>query len=272
MTRRNDKRNERRNRNHNKPSREQAAHMAASMMMGAVMAKAFNDIFDGKDNPLNKVHEQFERIKHTDGDTSGKVIITDSEIQQLKEGTANLTKIKVPDDGSAIEFPLPDYLQMFFNEEGKPMIHRKIEGDGEPTNEVPKPITYEDIAKDLYKGQRAIYWNPNVAGEEESIEYYDCDWGYANLYNCTTRAQVKRLKAFNKLQNIAQYLNDGWHPNFNDESDKYFIYKDVDDTFNVGCNIHCMSSGVHFKTKALAEEAARIMGEDSLADLFNTNW
>ena len=78
--------------------------------------------------------------------------------------------------------------------------------------------------------------------------------------------------AFNKLQNIAKYLNEGWNPDFNDDSQKFFIILDFDNKYNVAYNTYESTSVVYFKTEELANRAITIMGKDSLADLFNTNW
>lgn len=246
MTRRNGKRNERRNRNHRNFTEDKTANMAAAMVFGAIMSKILGKSLTDKeehDKPFSGIRKVSD--KH------------------LESG------IIVPADGSATEIPIPEGFDVFISEEGKPMIRRKIEDEGEPVNDVPKPITYEDIAKDLYKDNgRKFFWNSDT----DFIDNYSCDWDFKALINCMSETQVKRLMAFNKLQNIAIYLNDGWHPDFNDESKKWFIMSNGNFKYKVGYNTRCMGSGVHFKTKELAEEAARIMGEESLADLFNPNW
>lgn len=254
MTRRNDKRNQRRNRS-NKFTEDQAVNMATSMAFGAIMNKIFGDVFDKKAKAKDLVESEVSDN------------VTAKDIQQLKEGVASLTKVKIPTDGSAIEFPLPDNLQIFISEDGKPMIRKKVEHDGEPAEAQNNLPTYEDIAEKLFKNKEYYYHNGNdIEKRIASYEYQDVD-------NSKTEAQVKRMLAFNKLQNIAQYLNDGWHPNFTIESEKWFIYLDgVTKKFAVASNIHCMGSGVHFKTKELAEQAIQIMGEESLSDLFNVNW
>lgn len=148
-----------------------------------------------------------------------------------------------PTDGTAKEIPIPEGFEVFISEDGKPMIHKKVK----ITNEEGKPITYEDIAKKLFEDK------------------------YDDLNCCVSEAQVKRLAALNKLQNIAIYLNDGWHPKFKGLEDPFVIVKTVDDEFMIAQNKLSQSGAVYFKTKDLANEAIRIMGKESLADLFNTN-
>lgn len=188
--------------------------------------------------------------------------------------------MNVPNDGTAVEIRVQEGFVVFFNEEGKLMIRKKTD---ETENKQP---SYEKISEDLYKGRKASFWNPNVAGEDAQIDSYDCEWGYSCLYNCLSEAQVKRLMAFNKLQNIALYLNDGWKPDFeNVAEDKFYIafnggdvmHRDEDgeyfnfSVYNKSC-APCYSSMVYFKTEKLAHKAIIIMGEESLTDLFATSW
>lgn len=218
-------------RRNNKLEKEQRAHTAASMLMGAIIHKAFDDVF-GKDNDCAQ------------------------------------TSVDVPDDGTAVEFPVQEGFEIFISEEGKPMIRRKIEGDGETAKEEGNPITYEDIAKKLFLNKTCYFNNGNVIKtlrETSSVNCYEVD-------NSVSKAQVKRLLAFNKLQNIALYLNGDWKPKFGHVEDPYVIVKTVDDEFLTAQNKLNQTGAIYFKTKELAEEAVRIMGKESLNDLFNTNW
>lgn len=252
MTRRNDKRNNRRNRQRNNGNEE--ASKFASMMMGAIMGKAFEEVFGKKDD------EDSSGI-HAEG-------ISNQDVTNINNGKASLTKCTIPTDGTAVELPIPDNLQVFISEDGKPMIRKKIEGDEKPTNdeEEGKPITYDDICKDLFYNKDAYYLDESNKVSSlvmTSSNYNDFD-------NCTSIAQAKRMIAFNKLQNIAKYLNGGWKPNFKDGSKNWYIYKDI--LYGVTFN-HTTNQGiVYFKNADLAEEAIQLMGEDSLNDLFSTDW
>ena len=251
MTRRNDKRNQRRNH-----KEDNSSTIAASMIFGAIMNKIFDKVHDEK--------EKKTKVKD----------LADEPFDGIRKVSDNCIEsgIHIPADGTAKEIPVPEGLQIFISEDGKPMIRKKVEDDGEQKNKFAQ-IAYHQLAKDLYKGAYPYYWNVNTDNEYEAIDTYECSADYDCLFNCYTEAQVRRLMAFNKLQNIATYLNDGWKPDFKDDSDKYFIYLDgVNKKYHVARNVHCMDSGVHFKTEKLAERAIEIMGEASLADLFNTNW
>lgn len=252
MTRRNEKRNNRRNRQRNNGNDE--ASKFASMMMGAIMGKAFEKVFGNK-------NDRYSSGIHAEG-------ISNQDVTNINNGKASLTKCTIPTDGTAVELPIPDNLQVFISEDGKPMIRKKIEGDAKPTNDAEegKPITYDDICKDLFYNKDAYYLDESNKVSSRvmtSSNYNDFD-------NCTSIAQTKRMIAFNKLQNIAKYLNGGWKPNFKYSSKNWYIYKDI--LYGVTFS-HTTNQGIlYFKNADLADEAIRLMGKDSLNDLFSTDW
>lgn len=254
MTRRNDKRNNRRN--SRQRNNKQELPPFAQMLFGAIVGK-------GIDMIAKKMAENAEEETpdiHAEG-------ISNQDVTNINNGKATLSKLRIPADGSAVEYPIPDNLQFFFDEEGKLMVRQKIEGDENPTNdtEEDKPITYDDICKELFLNKRT-YW----LGDKKINYLYSDEYNNNDLNNCTSIAQAKRVAAFIKLQNIAKYLNGGWKPNFKDHSKNWYIYKDIlcGVTFNYTTN----QGTVYFKNADLAEEAIQLMGKDSLNDLFSTDW
>lgn len=251
MTRRNDKRNNRRNRQRNN---QPELSPFAQMLFGAILGK-------GAEMIANKMMEKNENTPsiHAEG-------ITDKDIQNINEGNASLSKLYIPNDGTAVEYPTPENLEFFFDEEGKLMVRKKQDGEpalNEETQE--KPITYDDVLKELYLGKTAywIYDKSIESGKQSSYNFEDA-------VNCTSVAQAKRMVAFNKLQNIAKYLNKGWQPNFRDNSKKWSICKYI--CYGTQCTIETNEGNVYFKSADLADEAIRLMGEYSLNDLFTTDW
>lgn len=251
MTRRNDKRNNRRNRQRNN---QPELSPFAQMLFGAILGK-------GAEMIANKMMEKNENTPsiHAEG-------ITDKDIQNINEGNASLSKLYIPNDGTAVEYPTPENLEFFFDEEGKLMVRKKQDGEpalNEETQE--KPITYDDVLKELYLGKTAyrIYDKSIESGKQSSYNFEDA-------VNCTSVAQAKRMVAFNKLQNIAKYLNKGWQPNFRDNSKKWSICKYI--CYSTQCTIETNEGNVYFKSADLADEAIRLMGEYSLNDLFTTDW
>ena len=252
MTRRNDKRNNRRNRQRNN---QPELSPFAQMLFGAILGK-------GAEMIANKMKEKDENTPsiHTEG-------ITDKDIQNINEGNASLSKLRIPADGTAVEYPVPDNLEFFFDEEGKLMVRKKQDGEPAPNEETQcKPITYGDVLKELYLGKTA-YWI-----YDQNIEFgKQTSYNFEDAVNCTGVAQAKRMVAFNKLQNIAKYLNGDWKPVFDRLLKNWNICKDGD-TFLAMYTKVLNRGSVYFKSKEAANEAIRLMGENSLNDLFSTDW
>ena len=254
MTRRNDKRNNRRNRQRNNTPE---LPPFAQMLFGAIVGKGVDMIA----KKMAEIAEEKTPDIHAEG-------ISNQDVTNINNGKASLTKCTIPTDGTAVELPIPDNLQVFISEDGKPMIRKKIEGDENPTDAGEgKPITYDDILKELYLNKTA-YW---LCDKNNILEGKQNDLGYEDSVNCTTRAQVKRCAAFNKLQNIAKYLNKGWKPKFGCDNENWAIVKD-EEGFVPRYNMITNDGSVYFKNADLVNEAIRLMGEESLNDLFSTDW
>lgn len=254
MTRRNDKRNNRRNRQRNNTPE---LPPFAQMLFGAIVGK-------GVDMIAKKMEENAEE-KTPDIHAEG---ISNQDVTNINNGKATLSKLRIPADGSAVEYPIPDNLQFFFAEDGKLMVRKKTEHETAPDDKEGKPITYDDICKDLFYNKDAYYLeesNKVSSWVMTSSNYNDSD-------NCTSIAQAKRMIAFNKLQNIAKYLNKGWKPNFKDAIQNWFIAEEYSGEYKAKFSYSGNYGIVFFKSKCLANEAIRLMGEDSLNDLFSTDW
>ena len=248
MTRRNDKRNNRRNSRQRNNNSE--LNPFAQILLGALLGKGAGMIAEAL---KKKAEEKTEDKPHTGIRQSDNIL----ESSCIING-----------DGSATEIPIPDGFQIFISEDGKPMIRKKIEGD--VVNKTPdaaegNPITYDDICKELFLYKKT-YWIGNIAIATTRTQYKN----YSDINNCTSKAQAKRMIAFNKLQNIAKYLNGGWKPNFKDNSQKWSIFKDI--CYGTACECMTNFGGIYFKNADLADEAIRLMGKESLDDLFSTDW
>lgn len=251
MTRRNDKRNNRRNRQRNNTPE---LPPFAQMLFGAIVGKDVDMIA----KKMAEISEEKTPDIHAEG-------ISNQDVTNINNGKATLSKLRIPADGSAVEYPIPDNLQFFFDEEGKLMVRQKTEHETAPDDKEVNPITYDDILKALFFKNK-IYWAYKDGIDSDMASPSN----YKDVDNCTSKAQVKRLIAFNKLQNIAKYLNGGWKPNFKDHSKNWYIYKDIlcGVTFNYTTN----KGTVYFKNADLAKEAIQLMGKESLNDLFSTDW
>lgn len=254
MAHRNDKRNNRRNSQRNNTPE---LPPFASMLFGALLGK-------GVDMIAKKMAENAEEETpdiHAEG-------ISNQDVTNINNGKASLTKCTIPTDGTAVELPIPDNLQVFISEDGKPMIRKKIEGDEKPTPDTAEgnPITYDDISKKLFLNKRIFF----VLGKyiESGTAH---DENYDDLDNCTSEAQAKRMAAFNKLQNIAKYLNGDWEPDFDGDHENWDITKNGD-TYTPMYTKVLNKANTYFKSKELTKKAIRLMGEESLNDLFSTDW
>lgn len=248
MTRRNNKRSNRRNRQRN--NKTELSQFVSMLVKGTEMI-------------AEKMAEKAKKTPdiHAEG-------IINKDINNINNGNATLSKLRIPADGSAVEYPVPDNLQFFFAEDGKLMVRKKIEGDENPTNDDKegKLITYDDILRELYFNKTA-YWVSNTNIKHTTT------WEntYNDINNCASEAQAKRLVAFNKLQNIAKYLNNGWKPDF-PGSIKYTICKNHTGTYSHIGNNKYQAGAIYFRTEGIVYEAIRLMGKESLNDLFSTDW
>lgn len=252
MTRRNDKRNNRRNRQRNNTPE---LPPFAQMLFGAIVGKGVEMIA----KKMAEIAEEETPDIHAEG-------ISNQDVTNINNGKATLSKLRIPADGSAVEYPIPDNLQFFFDEEGKLMVRQKTEHENVPNNEEGNPITYDDILKELYLNKKVYF----VSGKSIQLSTADV-CSYKDIDNSASEAQAKRLIAFNKLINIAKYLNKGWKPKFGCDEENWAIVKD-EEGFVPRYNMRTNDGSVYFKSDDLVLEAIRLMGEESLNDLFSTDW
>lgn len=256
MTRRNDKRNNRRNRQRNNHSE---LPPFAQMLFGAILGKGSEMIADTLMKNAKEKTEETPDI-HAEG-------ISNQDVININNGKASLTKCTIPKDGTAVELPIPSHLQVFISEDGKPMIRKKLGlMEVAPDAAEGKPITYDDVLKELYLDKIASW-----AGQSKIYTATIGRADYDDQNNCTTEAQAKRLLAYNKLMNIAKYLNGDWKPDFDGHHKNWNICKEGDDYLALWTD-YTENCSVYFKSEEAAYEAVRLMGEDSLNDLFSTDW
>lgn len=88
---------------------------------------------------------------------------------------------------------------------------------------------------------------------------------------CSTAAHMDKIDAINNLIFVAKYLNDGWTPNFMDTTRKYFIYIKDDETL-IASDFTCINSVVYFKSKYLANQAIKILGEETIKKALSADY
>ena len=123
-----------------------------------------------------------------------------------------------------------------------------------------KQLTYEDVCEKLFnKGHYFI----QTKGEIGYLNFAGFD---AN--SASTKHQLECILAKNKLANCARYLNDDWEPgktvlgHFN----AYVLYVTSNKNY-IGCikiQECAHNSNVLFKSQELAQQAIKILGEDTI--------
>lgn len=251
MTRRNDKRNNRRNSRQRNNNPEVSTF--AQMILGAILSKGAGMIANAL---MDKAGEN-EQPKDIPYEGTRKV------------GNHVESSVIVKNDGTATEIPVPDGYDVFISEEGKPMICKKLGlMEKEPDAADGSPVTYDDICNKFFLKKDIFF----VVGKDIA-QGKGHDKNYNDLDNCTSVAQVRRMIAFNKLQNIAKYLNGDWKPKFDGNTEIWDINVAYDSEEYIPCSSVVYNNGmVYFKSEQLANEAIRLMGEESLKDLFSTDW
>lgn len=97
---------------------------------------------------------------------------------------------------------------------------------------IKQELTYEDVCEKIFKEVDICYYTTND-GCISTISTKDCSCDEAN--DAPTKAQLEKILAINQLQNIANYYNGDWKPNWEDGTEeKYSIYCDyMEDIYDV---------------------------------------
>lgn len=138
-------------------------------------------------------------------------------------------------------------------------------------NIVLKPIKvdYIFISRKLFHNQAVCYiTNTGKVGYSVSTDFF------ANLNNCTSEKQAKKLLAINQLMNVAKYLNGDWKPNWenNNENRYALVLTKNNKAIGIECNF-CVNKGMaYFKTEELAQKAIEILGEGTIKLALSTDW
>ena len=125
-----------------------------------------------------------------------------------------------------------------------------------------KGLTYEDVAEKLFKGKICYFLEQGP----EIVKYRPTLLDIDKANNATSKKQLQRLLAINKLMNVAEYLNDGWKPDWKDslKSKWYILWDNCSNKFEIGYRNSYMGGLAYFKTPDLALQAIEILGEEEV--------
>lgn len=132
---------------------------------------------------------------------------------------------------------------------------------------------YTDVARKLFYNKITNYIQGNGMIDDficKDSELISCP------NNCTSKKQAEKLLAFNKLMNVAKYLNGDWCSNdINSNIEKHYFWLDN------GCSelkIYSVTSSggglglIYFKSEELTQKAIEILGEETIKLALSTDW
>lgn len=134
---------------------------------------------------------------------------------------------------------------------------------------IKKELTYDDIAKELFKDKKTYYTDAfcNI----KAIKAINDD--YNNINNCTSKKQAEKLIAINQLMNVAKYLNGDWQSNWEEHNNEFKWYMNLyHEIIDINYTTHYNGQIVYFKSKELAEQAISILGEETIRLALCTDW
>lgn len=126
-----------------------------------------------------------------------------------------------------------------------------------------KKLSYEDVAKELLDGKSGYF--ACSSGKIFGVPKFDLSHTH-EPNNATSKEQLECLMAYNKLRNVAEYLNKRWQADWkNQYTEKYYIF------YNWFCGkiktnsaANAQRSEVYFASRELAEQAIEILGEEEI--------
>lgn len=123
-----------------------------------------------------------------------------------------------------------------------------------------KGLTYNNVTEKLFTKRITWYIDSSAKIEKTFMpEGYEMTYG---IY-ATSQKQLQRLLAINKLMNVAEYLNEGWKPDWENSncSKWYIIWNHRLCKFIIDSGQLRQRNDIYFKTPDLALQAIEILGE-----------
>lgn len=106
------------------------------------------------------------------------------------------------------------------------------------------------------------------------IEQLDLDLQDSNIVmlRCYSTRHAEKLRAINRLLNVAKYLNGDWKPDFSGIGKQKFYIFINEGKLDITANTFCIDSCCYFKTKELAKQAIEILGKDTIKLALSTDY
>ena len=138
----------------------------------------------------------------------------------------------------------------------------------------PQPLTYEDVARELFEKSGLITYG---IGEEGEIFYFNWSSRYdyikSNQPNlCTSRKQAEKLIAINRLLNVAKFLNKDWKPDWSNYKERKWHLELFEDEIKTSFVWGKNYSFVYFRTEELAKQAIQILGANTVRLALTTEY
>lgn len=127
-----------------------------------------------------------------------------------------------------------------------------------------EPKTYEEVADLSIRGRDGFYISDNDNGRVCGMWSISLSANQPHI--ALTKEQLEWILALNKLQNVANYLNGEWKPDWQNKCwDKHYLYYSHETlTVEVGSTRAIRYSSVYFKSAQLAQKAIEILGEGEI--------
>lgn len=123
-------------------------------------------------------------------------------------------------------------------------------------------LTYDDVCRTLFTDKITYYIQAtgNIGHLITRREDVYCSSNASSFY------QLEQLLALNKLMNVAQYLNQGWTPNWRNRAEpRYAIGYNISiGELGYMTKSNLIEGQVWFKNAELCRQAIEILGEDTI--------
>lgn len=159
-----------------------------------------------------------------------------------------------------------------YADEGELLLYpSRIQRDWNAWIEEHKRMTYADVCRELFRKRYFRYYN-----DPEAIIAADAYDSLPKLRfnagNATSKKQLLKLMAINRLMNVQKWIEKGWQPDWS-KGEKWFVsLLGESKEIQVRAQTYPCMSPVYFSSEANARKAIDILGEDVIRQALSTDW